>query len=96
MRTKLFIVLLALFSLQAKAWDWWPLPMAEPDTCHEQLLYVSEVGVLASGGKGTPTWLQANRNGAVSPMPFSGSVTWEWSSRLHVTIGGLITMAELF
>ena len=75
MRTKLFIVLLALFSLQAKAWDWWPLPMAEPDTCHEQLLYVSEVGVLASGGKGTPTWLQANRNGAVSPMPFSGSVT---------------------
>ena len=75
MRTKLFIVLLSLYSLQANAWDWWPLPMAEPDTCHEQLVYVGEVGTLVSSGTTAPTWLQANRNGAISPMPYCGAIT---------------------
>lgn len=61
-------------ALQIQAWDWWPLPMAEPDTCRDSLLYVGEIDVLSSSGTSAPTWLQANRNGAISSLPHSGNM----------------------
>ena len=48
--------------------------MAEPDTCRDSLLYVGEIDVLSSSGKTAPTWLQANRHGAISSQPHSGNL----------------------
>lgn len=63
-------------SLQAReySWSWWPLPMAVPDTCQEQLLYVGEVSAVSSSGEVAPTWLHANRNGSISKSPHSGNL----------------------
>ena len=61
-------------ALQIQAWDWWPLPMAEPDTCRDSLLYMGEIDVLSSSGTSAPTWLQANRHGAISSLPHSGNI----------------------
>lgn len=75
LKTKLLIILFAVCTLQATAWDWWPLPMAEPDTCHDMLLYTGELSALSSSGKTAPTWMQANRNGEVSSLPHSGNLS---------------------
>ena len=64
-----------ILSMQMYAWDWWPLPMAEPDTCKDSLLYVGGVSMVSSSGQTAPTWLQANRNGAISSMPHSGNIS---------------------
>ena len=69
------MLLLLALSVQAKAWDWWPLPMAEPDTCRDTLLYVGGVNVISSSGSAAPTWLQANRNGEISALPHSGNLS---------------------
>ena len=61
-------------ALHMQAWEWWPLPMAEPDTCRDSLLYVGEIDALSSSGTSAPTWLQANRHGAISSMPHSGNL----------------------
>ena len=66
---------MVLCALRAGAWDWWPLPMAEPDTCRETLLYTGEVSALSSSGKTAPTWMQANRNGDISSLPHSGNLS---------------------
>lgn len=56
------------------AWDWWPLPMAEPDTCRDTLMYAGGVSVLSSSGITAPTWLQANRDGEIDALPHSGNI----------------------
>lgn len=61
--------------LTAQAWDWWPLPMAEPDTCRDTLLYVGQVNAISSSGAAAPTWLQANRHGEISSLPHSGNLS---------------------
>ena len=61
--------------MNVSAWDWWPLPMAEPDTCHEALLYTGELSAISSSGKTAPTWMQANRHGEVSSLPHSGNLS---------------------
>ena len=66
---------MVLCALRVGAWDWWPLPMAEPDTCRETLLYTGEVSALSSSGKTAPTWMQANRNGDISSLPHSGNLS---------------------
>lgn len=48
--------------------------MEKPDTCLDSLMYVAEIDVLSSSGSTAPTWLQANRHGAVSSLPHSGNV----------------------
>ena len=48
--------------------------MAEPDTCKDQLLYVGGVNAVSSSGESAPTWLQANRHGAISSLPHSGNL----------------------
>lgn len=48
--------------------------MAQPDTCHEQLLYTGGIRVVTSSGAIAPTWIRGNRNGEVSLQPHSGSL----------------------
>lgn len=48
--------------------------MAEPDTCRDSLTYIAEVNALFSSGSTAPTWLQANRHGAISSLPHSGNL----------------------
>ena len=67
-------VLLAL-GMQAKAWDWWPLPMAYPDTCQDTLVYTLEASVLASSGSQAPSLLWMNQNGNISLHPYSGNLS---------------------
>ena len=61
-------------SLSVSAWDWWPLPMAEPDTCRDTLLYTGGVSALSSSGKTAPTWFHMNRYSVVSSLPHSGNI----------------------
>ncbi len=62
-------------AMSTQAWEWWPLPMAEKDTCRDSLAYVAEIGVTSSSGNSAPTWLQANRHGAISSLPHSGNLS---------------------
>ena len=62
-------------SLAAGAWNWWPLPMAEPDTCRDTIVYVSEISALASSGKEAPSLLWHRTDGNISPMPYSGNLS---------------------
>lgn len=61
--------------MHAGAWEWWPLPMAKPDTCRDTLLYVGEIRALSSSGSTAPTWLQSNRDGEVSCLPHGGNIS---------------------
>ena len=61
--------------LAAGAWNWWPLPMAEPDTCRDTIVYVSEISALASSGKEAPSLLWHRTDGNISPMPYSGNLS---------------------
>ena len=75
MKNKALVIgFLLSLALQAQAWDWWPLPMAEADTCRDSLQYIGEVDGLFSSGKSAPTWLQANRHGAISSQQHSGNL----------------------
>ena len=56
------------------AWDWWPLPMAEPDVCQDSLFYVGEVQVVSSSGAQAPSLLWHNSNGTISQLPHSGTI----------------------
>lgn len=68
------VVLLAC-SLTASAWDWWPLPMANPDTCRDTLLYVGEVSGVFSSGEEASTLLWHNQDGNISRQPHSGNLS---------------------
>lgn len=59
----------------AKAWDFWPLPMAEPDTEQDTLCYEVGLSGLASTGRYAPFLLQSNRNGDISAEQYSGNVS---------------------
>ena len=56
------------------AWNWWPLPMAEPDTCRDSLLYVGTVRAVSSSGTQAPSLLWHNTNGEISQMPHSATI----------------------
>jgi len=61
--------------LPANAWNWWPLPMANPDTCRDSLFYVGEVSVLTSSGEFAPSILHSNTDGNISNLPHSGNLS---------------------
>ena len=61
-----------ILSVQVYAWDWWPLPMAQPDTCRDSLFYTMGVSVLTSTGEQAPTLLWMNQNGNIPLHPHSG------------------------
>ena len=58
-----------------KAWNWWPLPMAEPDTNRDSLFYVGEVSVVTSTGQFSPTFIHGNTNGNIALQPHSGNLS---------------------
>ena len=64
-----------LCAAYAGAWNWWPLPMAEPDTCRDTIQYVGEVSVLSSSGGQAPTLLWHNQQGNISLQPHSGNLS---------------------
>lgn len=64
-----------LLSAQMYAWDWWPLPMAQPDTCRDSLYYVGSVQALSSSGPEAPSLLWHNTYGTVSQLPHSGTIS---------------------
>lgn len=61
--------------MQAQAWDWWPLPMAEPDTHRDTLFYVGGVSALSSSGTQAPSLLWHNSDGEISDLPHSGNIS---------------------
>jgi len=67
--------LLLVLSVQAYAWDFWPLPMAEPDTKHDSLYYTGSVQAVASSGAQAPSMLWHNSYGTVSLLPYSGTIS---------------------
>lgn len=76
MNRRLYIVFLLLaFVTHAFAWDWWPLPMAEPDTCRDSLYYVGEVSALSSSGAQAPSLLWQNTDGNIALYPHSGNLS---------------------
>ncbi|MBR6492458.1 MAG: hypothetical protein IKT13_00800 [Paludibacteraceae bacterium] len=74
MKNKLYILLFLLCSAHVGAWDWWPLPMAQLDNGKDELVYVGELSGIGASGKTAPTWLQSNRFGEISSLPYSGNM----------------------
>lgn len=68
------MLLLLCCSLSAYAWEWWPLPMSQPDTCRDEFLYEGGISVVSSSGEVAPTGLHFNRYGEISSMPHSGII----------------------
>lgn len=64
-----------MLSVQLYAWDWWPLPMAQPDTCRDSLLYVGSVRAVSSSGANAPSLIWHNSRGEISVLPHSGTVS---------------------
>lgn len=60
--------------MQAQAWDWWPLPMAEEDTRQDSLYYVADLRAVSSSGAEAPSLLRHNSYGDISVQPHSGTV----------------------
>lgn len=71
----LLLPLLLGSALTAAAWDFWPLPMAQPDSARDTLSCAVSLTGIASSGRYAPFLLQSNRNGTVSAAPFSGNLT---------------------
>ena len=72
-RVLLYIVSFA-FCVSAQAWDWWPLPMAQPDTCRDSLFYQFSISATAGSGKYNTFWMQSEEQGSVSISPYSGAL----------------------
>lgn len=68
-------LLLLSCCLPLMAWDWWPLPMAQPDTCRDSLFYVGEFSMLTSSGLQSPSLLHNNTNGSIATQPHSGNLS---------------------
>lgn len=66
-------MLLAL-SVQTYAWDWWPLPMAEPDHARDSLFYAGGISLVTSSGTNAPSLFWYNAHGEISPLPHSGNI----------------------
>lgn len=76
MKNKTIIILSLLCScLSLQAWDWWPLPMDEPDLESDSAMYSVELSTLASTGKYAPFLFQTNRNGNISAAPHSANAS---------------------
>lgn len=71
----LYSLLLLSCALHAGAWEWWPLPMAQPDTCRDSLLYVGSVRMISSTGAEAPSLLWHNTQGEISLMPHSATIS---------------------
>jgi len=69
------IILLFACCTQALAWDWWPLPMAKPDTCRDSVYYVASIRAIGGSGSETPTLFQHNTYGEISTKPFSSTIS---------------------
>ncbi len=71
-RSLLYILLLCV--TPSFAWDWWPLPMAEPDDGKDTIAYEMSLGATAGYGTYSPYWLQSGQYGTISSAPFSGYI----------------------
>lgn len=69
------IILLLVCVIKVHAWGWWPLPMAQSDTCRDSLLYVGSIRALTSSGAQAPSLLWHNTHGEVSIMPHSTTIS---------------------
>lgn len=75
MKSRIYhIVLLLAVAVSAHAWNWWPLPMAEKDTCRDTLFYVGGVRAVSSSGTQAPSLLWHNSDGEISALPHSGNI----------------------
>ena len=74
-RRWLIVVLLLLGSLPGNAWEWWPLNMAQPDTCRDTLLYAGAVSVVTSSGSQAPSLFWHNTDGDIAGLPHSGNLS---------------------
>lgn len=73
-----FLIIVSFFCLcivNTYAWDFWPLPMAEPDIEEDTLQYGVTLSGLASTGRYAPFLLQSNRSGDISSEQYSGNVS---------------------
>lgn len=68
------IGLLLVLSVHMYAWDWWPLPMAEPDTARDSMFYTGGISVLSSSGTTAPSLFWHNSYGEISSLPHSGNI----------------------
>lgn len=57
------------------AWNWWPLPMAQPDTCRDSLMYFGQAGFATSTGEFAPSLIHNNTNGNIALQPHSGNLS---------------------
>lgn len=60
--------------MQAQAWDWWPLPMANEDAGQDSLYYAADVRAFSSSGANAPSLIWQNTYGEVSVLPHGGTV----------------------
>ena len=75
MKTKFgHIIVLLSIALHAQAWNWWPLPMAEPDNNRDTLWYVGGVRAVSSSGEQAPSLLWHNSDGEIANLPHSGNI----------------------
>ena len=74
MRKGLLVILL-LCSIAGMSWNWWPLPMAEPDTTdRDSLIYLAGLSATAGSGRFSASMISENEQGATAITPFSGSL----------------------
>lgn len=74
MRKVFATIIVIVCSVSMQAWDWWPLPMAKPDTCRDSILYEVSIAATAGSGKYNAFWMQSGEQGSVSASPYSGSL----------------------
>jgi len=70
-----YCIILLCCAVQVNAWDWWPLPMAQPDTCRDSLLYVGTIRAISSAGMQAPSLLWHNSGGEISVMQHSATIS---------------------
>ena len=66
---------LVFATAQLCAWDFWPLPMDQPDTEKDSLMYGVGISAIASSGTNAPLLMHILTNGDISKMPFSGNIS---------------------
>lgn len=71
---KVLTTIFVIASLSAQAWDWWPLPMAQPDTCRDSLSYIVSISATAGSGTYSAFWMQSGEHGCEAISPYSGAL----------------------
>ena len=71
----IIVLLLSSIAFPTFAWNWWPLPMANPDTCQDHLYGVGEISSVFSSGNTSPYFIRANQYGNISAEPMSGNIS---------------------